>query len=278
MKDLKELLSREDANIFLPEIINKVIIEEMKANLVGRNLVQTINLSNGSSIKFPKAHSTAVAYVVPEAGEIPVIQGETYSEVIVTPYKVGIRAKITKELIEDGSIDVMKRNIHEATHAIIQKEDTDIFNALRATTRTQSSVGAWSTASNILKDVSNVMELLEVNEYRPQVFVMHPSLAASIRSADLFDKTKHYSGDAVQSRGIVGSIFTIPVYITTVLPATELLCIDTRHAGVLVVRRPLTVENFVDISRDMEGVAMTTRYAPALLVEKACAKITGISR
>src|SRR3972149_9801302 len=161
MMELKELFSRDDIKPLIPEIVNRVIIEELDDVLVGRQLVDVVRLSQGSSMKFPKSDRTQVAFVVPESGEIPYMQGENLSEVVVTPYKIGLRAAVTREMIEDGAIDVMNRNLRQAARAMAEKEDEDIFNALLATTNTLAST-TWGLA-----DISRMMRAIEQYNYRP---------------------------------------------------------------------------------------------------------------
>lgn len=271
MFELKELLSRDDIKPMIPEIVNKAIIEEIDDSLVARQLVDVVRLSQGSSIKFPKSERTQVAFVVPESGEIPLMQGEKFTEIIVTPYKIGIRASITREMIEDGSIDVINRNLRQAARAVSEKEDEDIMNALLATTNTVASTN-WGLA-----DVSNLLRAVEQYNYRPKVLVMHPAAATKLRTDDVFDRTVNREVSKFLPNGLVGSIFNVGVLLTNAIPQTQALCIDIRHAGVLVERRALKVENWVDPARDSEGVALTMRIAPALLQVKACAKLTGIT-
>ena len=271
MIELKELLTRDDLKPLIPEIVNKAIMEEIQDALIARQLVDVIRLTQGSSIKFPKAERSQVAFVVPESGEVPLMQGERFSEIIVTPYKIGIRAAVTREMIEDGALDVINRNIRQAARAVAEKEDEDILNALLATTNTTPST-SWG-----LEDLSKLLRLVEQYNYRPNVIVMHPAAATKLRTEDVFDRTVTREVATFLPNGNVGSIFNVGVVLTNAMPQTVALCLDTRNAGVLVERRPLQVENWTDPARDSEGVVLTMRIAPALLNVKACGKITGIT-
>lgn len=62
--------------------------------------------------------------------------------------------------------------------------------------------------------------------------------------------------------------------ISTKVTSGTALVIDSKHAGVLFIRRDVTVEEYEDPVKDLAGVAVTARWVYDTLRANAIGKVT----
>ena len=77
-------------------------------------------------------------------------------------------------------------------------------------------------------------------------------------------------------RGIIRQVVRMRVYSSTLVPNATAYAIDTSHAGVMLIRRDVTVEEWSDPKADLYGVKATTRFGLGILRSNAIAKMTNI--
>ena len=78
-------------------------------------------------------------------------------------------------------------------------------------------------------------------------------------------------------QGIITSVLGMKVQSSTLVPNGTAYAIDTRVAATMLLRRDVTVEDWVDTKAGEYGVRATTRYGLGVLRSEAVAKMTNIS-
>jgi len=128
-------------------------------------------------------------------------------------------------------------------------------------------------------DIANMMKVIEEDDYIPNVLVIHPTQTAELRQIDTFVEADKVGSDIAFQKGFVGKIFGMDVIRTTKAWVDQTSsqyawCLDAPQAGVLVVRRPLTMRAFEIPERDSVAAAVSFREEAGVLVAKAGAKLT----
>lgn len=255
-----------------------VIKEASIAARVGRQLVDVVNLKSGAALDFVLADKDSMAFRrIGESVNIP-IDVESYTKHTVTPVKFGDVILVSAEIQEDANWDVMKRNLRQAGREAGVKEDDIIFDALGdGTYGFPSEAGHDYTSAGTeiaIADITGMMKLVEENDYFPNALVLHPEQINELRQIDTFVEADKVGSRITFEKGFVGKIFGMDVVTSTTVGASYGYLLDTREAGVLVVRRPLTMKTYEIPERDSLGAALTFRTEARCLRPKAGCKLT----
>ncbi len=80
------------------------------------------------------------------------------------------------------------------------------------------------------------------------------------------------------TQGSIGNVLNMKVQPSTLVPNGTSYAIDTRVAAVMLLRRDVTVEDWVDVKNGKYGVRATTRFGLGILRSKAIARMTNIKQ
>lgn len=287
MKSLEELAD-EGVLItsFESELVKQQLYDVIKeASIearIGRQLVEVIPMKAGTTLDIILADKDSVEFRrVAEGARFP-IDVEAYTKVSVTPAKWGDMIAITKEMQEDANWDVLRRNLRQIGREAGVREDIIIFTAFNDSTNGfPGTAGQYITSVGTelaIADIANGMKAVEANDYFPNVMAIHPNQVAELRQIDTFVEADRVGSRVTFEKGFVGKIFGMDCVIsrTTYLgAATEYAWIlDTREAGVLIVRRPLTMKTFEIPERDTIAVACSFRAEARVVRPKAGCRVT----
>lgn len=286
MKTLQQLA---DEGLFNTASESRLIRQQMFAmikdssmkNAIGRQLVEVVPLREGSSIDFELANKDSLMVRQMGEGAGAPIARENYTTVTVRPVKFGGNVKITTEMIEDSNFELIERNLREAGKQMANKETTLVFNAFHDSTSGFASVTTPNT-HNItsagteigIVDISKGVQACEDYDYYANAMAVNPEQAHELRQIDTFVEADKLGSREVIERGLIGKIFGLEVASTSLQTAGTVDILDTREAGVLVMRRPLTVEKWNEPLRDLVNATFTQRMQAAVLRAQAGAKIT----
>jgi len=272
---LQEILTTTSEPEMIPSQIYSTVIEAVKDKLIGTNLIGLrIGSDNipGSSIDVVTQDvNSMTVYTLGEGQEVP-ISLEAVSAFNMAPIKYGMRPLITKEMIEDNKWDIIQRNLTEAGYAMARKLDSLIMAQIEAGNSAAVHTvagGAAITLANIVTGMYN----LEVDGYTPTDFILSAEIAQDIRQINTFVEADK-SGITDPSKGLIGTIFGMKVWTTNMATAKYAYIIDRAHALVLAEKRPITVEKYNDVTRDLSGVVLTARWKARYLRANACCVIT----
>jgi hypothetical protein len=128
---VKEALTTADANILMPKVISTIMLEAAEPMYLASQFLQRVELKEGRSMEFINFGAIR-AFDVPEGGEYPEQAldfdrwGAGSSEVKVG--KVGLKVKITDEMISDSQWDVIGMHLRAAGRAMARKKEEKIFS------------------------------------------------------------------------------------------------------------------------------------------------------
>jgi len=247
-----------------------VIWEAAKPNLVGRELAVVV-AQDVPILKVPRA-KLSKAYEVAEGAEIPV-GTEDYDSVTLTPKKYGVRPLISREMVEDAEWDIIEYQLAEAGRAMADLETEKIITQM--TSDAGNTVAAGTSGTLAYNDVVNILKECLTDNFTPDALAVHPSELADLLKDTAIQKAMEWGGPAVAPSGKVANLLGMKVLVSTKVSSGTALVVDSKHAGVLFIRRDITAEDYEDPVKDLAGVAVTSRRAYATLRTDAIGKITG---
>jgi len=263
---LQEVLF-SDASQVTAKVLDTVW-EAAKPNLIGRQLTVVI-AQDAPIIKIPRAKLTR-AYEVAEGAEIP-IDAQEYDNITLTPKKYGVRPVISREMVEDAAWDVIEYQLAEAARAMADIETEKIITQMIADAG--NSVTAENAGTLAYADVVNILKEILIDGYQPDVLAVHPSELADLLKDTAIQKAVEWGGEPVAPTGKVATLLGMRVLVSTKVPSGTALAVDSKHAGVLFIRRDITAEDYEDPVKDLAGIALTARWAYATLRAEAIGKI-----
>lgn len=279
-KTLKEYLSTgagTQGTLLIPRKIYDTLWEAVQKNLIGRKHAAWVEGPQGVpgsslDVNLVTADSMKVQRIA-EGAEIPVDTVE-YTTLNVRPSKYGVRPLITKEMIEDSKFNLIDNNVYRAGIEMAENEDSLIVTALDGAANTVSG-GAAITIANITR----AMQYLEDSDFKPRAFFVGPEVANDLRNIDTFVEAQKAGLNRNQEmfeNGLIGKIFGMDVYEISgnIITSTSSYVVDSEQAFCVVEKRPVTMEEYDDKTKDISGVVVTQRVAVALLRSSAVAKIT----
>lgn len=278
MKTIQELLmtgAGTEGQLLIPRKIYATLIAAVQKKLLPRELA-AIRVGRmgipGSSLDMDLEDADSMAvYKVAEGAGIP-FKVQTYTSFNIKPDKYGVRPNITTEMIEDSKYPLLRRNIENAGIKMAENETSLIVNnALANGTNTVAGSGA-ATISN----VTRAIQYLEDADYEATDIIMGPEFATDIRNIDSFIEADKWGSNEMQKNGFIGKIFGMNVYRVSgnIMTTTTAYVIDRKHAYMLVEKRPITVKNYDEVSKDLSGSIVTQRIAARQIRADAISIIT----
>jgi HK97 family phage major capsid protein len=275
MQTLQEILTRSTEDETIPEDLYGTLIPSVRDNLVlaplaalkiGRESIK------GDSIKIDYTdRHVMLVHQIAEGAEVPLDIG-TISTYTLTPKKYGLRPLITKEMMEDGKFDLIAYNLNEAGYQMARKLDSLLAAQLVAGDTAAShtvSGGAAITVANINSAIYN----LEYDGYKATDFIVSAEVAMDLRNIDTFVEADK-AGVSNPSLGLIGRILGMNVHQTNNITAKYAFVIDRSHALAIAEKRPVTIERYNDVTRDLSGVVITARWDTRYHQANAISEIT----
>lgn len=259
----------------LPEVMNavrkKLILRGLAARVFGPSSIPGRTLVLPLQAEFTSSNSLAVNRVG-EGGEIPLVQSE-WTSLTLTPVKYGARIGVSKEMMEDGIVDLLSYHAELAGYEFADNEESLIVAQLDAAATASSNTVANSNATLPISDITESMQQLESGNYRCSHMIVGAEIANDLRNIDTFVEADK-SGVMNPTMPLIGKIFGMQVLVSNNISAKLAYIIDASHAFVIAEKRPLTVERYADIARDTGFVVVTQRFAASYLRPGAVSEIT----
>jgi len=283
LKRLSELMTRDTEPHLLPSTLYGTLIAAVRKNLVATNLLAYRfgpSSIQGSSIDVVlENRDSADVHTISEGQEVPIDLMET-STFNMKPIKYGYRPLITKEMQEDGQWDMIQKNIELAGYKMADKLDQLILaQVLVAGALVTDDNGVTRSANTVtggtaivIKNITDAIALLEADNYVATDFIVHPNIANDIRNIDTFVEADK-SGVMNPTKKLIGTIFGMNVWVSNNVTASYAYVIDRNHALALAEKRPITIERYDDVTRDLSGVVITARWKARYLRPDANAYI-----
>ena len=273
---LREVMTRTDESELIPAYIYDVLIRSVRANLVGTQVVaRRLGPQDcpGSSVDIVlNTTNTMRVDEIAEGAEYRKDRaaGETFN---LKPLKYGMDIGITKEMIEDSKFAIIEWQLEEAGYQMARKLDSLIMAQIDAGAVAASQV-ITGTAAITVTNISNARKYLRQNNFNPDVMIVSPEVEDNLLNIDTFHEADKLGSREVFERGTIGRIMGMTVLVTTQATALYAYVIDSKHALIMVEKRPITIERYKQENMDLVGIAVSARWKVRYLRSQASAKIT----
>jgi hypothetical protein len=112
---------------------------------------------------------------------------------------------------------------------------------------------------------------------RPNVLVMHETQLHQLLDDNKFIEYEYLPSSEVDlQQGSIRKIVGMNVQSSTLVPNGTAYAIDARIAGIMLIRRDITVEDWSDPVAGHYGIRATTRFGLGVLRSNAIAKMVNI--
>lgn len=264
MRRLQELFTSSSAPEQILTDIYGTVIDAVKTKLIGTNFIALRlgpNDCPGNTLNIVRqTKNSQVVHEIGEGQEIPISTEDTYS-FSVTPKKYGLRPLITREMQEDSQFAVMERNLREAGYTMAKKLDKDLILA-------QLDNAAATTAGSGAITIDNITESiydLEVADYTPSDFIIGTEIAKDLRNIDTFVEANK-AGVSDPTKSLIGTIYGMKVWQSNnVSNAAYAYVIDKSQAIYLLEKRPITIERYNDVTRQVDGIVLSARWKAGII-------------
>lgn len=293
--------------LFFPALAKRVV-ELTMPNLALKPLLQDFFIKVGATASIPKqkgARATAVVGKTAEGAEI-MADFTPYESITVTPYKVGMRVRVTRELIEDQIVNIVEDQLRRASRRVVMTIDQDVEKALNAGAFTSTGVtgtstfmdGTPGTFPNTIgvNDITNGKQVIQNLALEPDTIAMNPIAHQDLASLPQFAALLFY-GQPVYNQG-TGTIVSAPqLYglkqiVTPNIPtgtgapntgrAYILAAAGSNYSasyaplGYFATKRPISVDVWPQPTFDSIDVVITARYAPVITYPESIVKLTSL--
>jgi len=295
---VKEALTTQDASILIPRVVTGLMREAAEPMYIGSQLLQTVRLTEGRSIEFPsigamRAHDIGESQSYLE--ETVDFQLHRTQEVKVG--KSGMVVRVTDEMINDSQWDVIGILVRKAGEAMARLKEEKIFlqfskhghivfdNDIRekypdAGTHGYDENGNLNNTMST-EDLIDMFIAVMANGFTPSDILMHPLTWSVFFKNDLMQSLTHAAlgGSQVTNLTITpeqvsGRIpFAINIQFTPFAPFNyeskkfDMYVVDRNNVGILLVKDPLSTEQFDDPMRDIQTIKVKERYGIGILNE-----------
>jgi hypothetical protein len=274
--------------------LHKKIIELTMPSLLVKGLFPEFPLVAGKTATFVKEAGSRSAAIseISEGVEIP-MDFTPLSYVTVTPYKKGLRERVTRENIEDLYIPVIEQQLRRLARRMAYTIDLDCLNVIGAGAGVSSagsgySMGATGTRFTIAntigqEDILWGKSYIESKSFRPTHIIVNPINARDLYELPMFSLWAHY-GETITKGGVIGTVYDMQVLVTAAQSAGTAYIVSTGEnpsgayapMGFFIIKRPLMSDLELKKEFDAIDVMLTTRYSPVVLNGDAIVQITGL--
>lgn len=292
---VSEALTTNDANILLPKAITTVVVEAAEGLYLASQFFKEVQLTQGRSMEF--IHFGAIrAFEVGEGMEYPEqnldLTKQGLSTVDVRVRKYGLKISITDEMIADSQWDVIGLHLQAAGRALARLKEENIFREFSTHghvvfdgnlfTKGQKGYPTGRGFDGEYNGTLSADDLLDMaisimsGGFAPTDIIMHPLCWS------LFAKNEMLIGASVAAfgQGTAGRdprafgtsnglglnvIFSPFVPIDKVTRKFDFYLVDRNNVGVILVKDPISTEQFDDATRDIQSLKMKERYGVGIL-------------
>ncbi|QHW35675.1 phage major capsid protein (plasmid) [Paenibacillus rhizovicinus] len=295
---VKEALTTQDASILIPRVVTGMMREAAEPLYLGSQLLQTVRLTEGRSIEFPsigamRAHDIGESQSYLE--ETVDFQLHRTQEVKVG--KSGMVVRVTDEMINDSQWDVIGILVRKAGEAMARLKEEKIFNQFSKHGHVvfdndirqkyhEAGTNGYDEAGN-LNNTMSTEDLIDMfiavmgNGFTPSDILMHPLTWSVFFKNDIMQSLSYaalggsqITNLQINPEQVSGRIpFSINLNFTPFAPFNyetkkfDMYVVDKSNIGILLVKDPLSTEQFDDPMRDIQTIKVKERYGVGVLNE-----------
>ena len=258
--------------------MHDTLVQSAWPELIGRNII-TVRPTTETMERFP-LDVGAVAYRYSE-GAVTRLSGKKVSTVdIYTDQLAESADEWTREYLEDATWNVMDNAIEKIGLALGQNETEKILALYAGIAAGDLATGAELAGGSAVLSWAQLLKLhhaVRSHNWRPNILAVNEMQLHQLLNDDKFVHAQYLpSGQTDLEQGAVTSVLGMKVQASTLVPNGTAYAIDTRVAGVMLLRRDVTTEDWEDVKSGKYGVRATTRFGIGVLRSNAVARMTGI--
>ena len=258
--------------------MHDTLVQSAWPELIGRNII-TVRPTTETMERFP-LDVGAVAYRYSE-GAVTRLSGKKTSTVdIYTDQLAESADEWTREYLEDATWNVMDNAIEKIGLALGQNETEKIIALYAGIAAGDLATGAELAGGSAVLSWAQLLKLhhaVRSHNWRPNILAVNEMQLHQLLNDDKFVHAQYLpSGQTDLEQGAVTSVLGMKVQASTLVPNGTAYAIDTRVAGVMLLRRDVTTEDWEDVKSGKYGVRATTRFGIGVLRSNAVARMTSI--
>lgn len=275
IKNLLTTGTGTQGTLLIPRKIYEVLVDEADKALIPRSeagWVFTAGDIPGSSIELNLlTPNTMDVRIIAEGAEIPMDEA-AYTTLNLRPTKYGVAIRITREMLEDGTFNLLQHNIMIAGRRFAENENSLVVTALEAAANTVTG-GAAVTIANITRAI----QFLHDNDFTPTTYAVGMEVLNDLQNIDTFTEADKLGSREMIERGFVGRLYGMNVTKVSTnagMTATTSYVYDKKWAYAIAEKRPISIENFEVRTHDMSASAITHRISVTAVRTAAIGRIT----
>jgi len=258
--------------------LHKTIVACAVPELIGRRLIK-VQFTDKPRERFP-LDSKAVGYCYAE-GAVSRLSGTKVQAVDVNAdFLAESGEEWTREFAEDATWNVMQNAVEKVGRALGVEETSKVVGLYGSVEDEDLAGGEALDQGGKVMDWNAVMKLHDAvrgENWRPNVLFLNNTQLSQLLLDNKFIEYEYMPSEGVDLElGLVRRAIGMNVESSTLVPAGTAYAINTHVAGIMLVRRDVTVEEWSDPLADKYGVKATTRFGLGILRSNAIAKMTNI--
>jgi len=239
---------------------------------IGREIIAVVGTKNALE-RFPK-EIRPYAFVTGE-GPAPGTGRRAEMQDVKADMELACKQEWTEMYAEDASWNVLAHQLEGVGKALARLETEKIVAAYNAIAAGSLAGGAEVTVTDgapTWAQVAALVKTVEKEDFYPSVIAMNPDEFGGLWALDQFVHALYLDHANVKRRAIYHTTLDI-IFVCSSL-VTKTLCIDTKAAAVMLLRRDVTTKPYEDPGRNVYGVQATERIGVGVLRTKAVARGT----
>lgn len=186
----------------------------------------------------------------------------------------------TREFAEDAqphAIDNIELRISTALAAHETETVLDLYNHIEDEDLAGGGPIDWGGKRMDWNAVSALHNQVRKASWFPKVLVLNTTQLGQLLLDNRFIEYEYLPSKEVDlEKGRVRSVLGMQVESSTLVPLGTAYAIDVSVAGVMLIRRDVTIDDYSDPMKDKFGFRATTRFGLGILRGNAVAKMTNI--
>ncbi len=254
------------------------IVQLAYPEFIGRNIID-VRPTKEPSERFPLA-GKAVGYTYVEGSASRLSGDKTGSVVVNLDNYAESSEQWTKEFIEDASPHAINDIERRIAKALAYDETEAVLNLYGSIQAGDLAGGAAINQGGKIMDWEAVLKLhsaVRGENWKPTVLVLNETQLSQLLLDNRFIEYEYLPSQGTDLEGgLVREVMGMKVHSSTLVPNGTAYAIDKSIAGVMLIRRDVTVEDWSDPRANSYGLRATTRFGLGILRSDAVAKMTGI--
>ncbi len=269
VKPVRELLLTGDltgSNLIQTEV-HKTVVEGANPMRAFMDILPTVRIK-GTTYKWPYGETGVYAEKYPQGAEIGIRTQDYAAATYDASEVIAQRPLISDTMIESGQVDVIEQELQFAGAAVLNKAERICLSRILENSGLEHDTAGSNQG---LKAISRAVTKVKGAGMMPDTVILHPD-AEGICVQDVVIPQSPGADTIARGQGIPDGYLGLKWRVCSVADDSATytwgygadgnigaLVLDSRRAGGIYLPRDLTVKNYEDPIRDMQGMTVTMR-------------------